>query len=472
MKWTRKFSLLIAACWLCAAGSAWTRPADPNDWPTFGWNSARTSAPGTSMGVTAADLASFRRQRVEIDGTVDAAPIYLHGVEVAGATHDVFFLTTTYGKTLAIDADSGHTLWAYTPPAYERIAGSYRITNSTPVAGPDRRYLYAAAPDGMIRKLAVADGRVAWQTAISMLPRREKITAPLSYSQGRIIALTGGYIGDAPPYQGHVAVLDAHSGKLLHVWNALCSGRRQLLDPSSCPESGAAIWGRAGAVIDPDTGNLYVATGDGRWDGRRYWGDAVIELDPTGARMLGNFTPQDTDALDRSDTDLGSTSPALLGTGLVAQGGKDALIRVLAWQRMRGSTPHRGGASAHVSTPSGGRLFTALAVWHRGPETWLFAADGGGTAAWRVESGNLREQWHNEHAGTSPVVADGLLYAYDPGGGLRIYDADTGRERITLPCGRGHWNSPIVVDGRVALPEGNANDHRTSGVFDIWRSPP
>ena len=27
----------------------------------------------------------------------------------------------------------------------------------------------------------------------------------------------------------------------------------------------------------------------------------------------------------------------------------------------------------------------------------------------------------------------------------------------------------VVVDGRVALPEGNANDHATSGVLDIWR---
>ena len=40
----------------------------------------------------------------------------------------------------------------------------------------------------------------------------------------------------------------------------------------------------------------------------------------------------------------------------------------------------------------------------------------------------------------------------------------------TLDAGPGHWNSPIVVDGRVALPEGNANDHRTTGVLDILAS--
>jgi hypothetical protein len=60
---------------------------------------------------------------------------------------------------------------------------------------------------------------------------------------------------------------------------------------------------------------------------------------------------------------------------------------------------------------------------------------------------------------------------YDPGGGgLRVYQAHTGALVAALTCG-GHWNSPIVTDGRIALPEGNANDHATSGVLDIWRLP-
>src|SRR3989454_4093098 len=38
-------------------------------------------------------------------------------------------------------------------------------------------------------------------------------------------------IGDASPYQGHVAILDAANGKLLHVWNSLCSDRPGIEDP-------------------------------------------------------------------------------------------------------------------------------------------------------------------------------------------------------------------------------------------------
>jgi len=63
------------------------------------------------------------------------------------------------------------------------------------------------------------------------------------------------------------------------------------------------------------------------------------------------------------------------------------------------------------------------------------------------------------------------LFVYDPRGGLNVYGATTGRLISTLPCGAGHWNSPIVADGRIALPEGNANSHATSGVLDIWRLP-
>jgi hypothetical protein len=49
-----------------------------------------------------------------------------------------------------------------------------------------------------------------------------------------------------------------------------------------------------------------------------------------------------------------------------------------------------------------------------------------------------------------------------------VYEATSGKPIATLPCGPGHWNSPIVVQGRIILPEGNANDHATSGVLDIW----
>ena len=440
------------------------------DWTTFGWDVGRSSAPNVATGLGMDRVGSLSLQQVALDGTVDGSAIYLRGAIIKGSAHDAFFVTTTYGRTLAIDADTGKVLWEYTPASYGELAGTYRITNASPVADADRTSIYAAAPDGMIRKLAVADGRVAWATAITRRADREKIASPLSFFHGRVIAATDGYIGDEPPYQGHVAVLDAATGSLPHVWNSLSSDRHELLDPASVPESDSGIWGRAGVVIDDSTGTMFVATGNGTWDGRINWGDAVIELDPDATRILGNYTPTNTEQLDAEDADLGSSSPVLLGGGLVAQGGKDHVIRVLDWSTMRGTAPHRGGEASTVPTPSGNRLFTAPATTRIAGATWLFAADNGATAAWTLEGAALRPRWQAQSAGTSPVVADGMLFVYDPHGGLRIYAATTGKLVATLSCGAGHWNSPIVADGRIALPEGNANSHLTRGILDIWRT--
>jgi hypothetical protein len=445
--------------------------APSHDWTRFGWDARRSNDDPNATGITAANVGSLRRQQVRLPGTVDSSAIYLHGVTIGGGTHDAFFVTTTYGITLAIDASSGQILWRWTPPRYSSWAGSAQITTATPVADPSRRWIYAASPDGRIQKLTVAGGHAVWRRSITKLPSKEKIASSLNLADGHVIATTGGYIGDAPPYQGHVVIIDAKSGRLLHIWNSLCSNRRRLIVPSSCPASDSAIWGRAGAVVVPRSGNLLVATGNAPWNGRTNWGDAVAVLSPN-AKLIGNYTPTNTAQLNETDLDLGSTSPVYLTPTLIAQGGKDGRIRLLSLPRLRGTAAHKGRELQIVSTPSGVDLFTAPAVWRNGKRVWLIAADGGATQAWSLRGGRLHSVWRVDHAGTSPVIAGGLLWVYDPGGGgLRVYRPVSGKLIATLSAGSGHWNSPIATDGRVALPEGDANQHSTSGVLDIWRLP-
>ena len=243
------------------------------------------------------------------------------------------------------------------------------------------------------------------------------------------------------------------------------------MEPRSCPQSDSAIWGRAGAVIDPGSANILVATGNANWNGKIDWGDALIELNPDATKILGNYTPANTEALNDRDLDLGSTSPVLLGQDLLAQGGKDGKIRLLSRKSIAGSEPHKDHEVQIVSTPSGTDLFTQPAVWQHDGQTWMFAADNGGTAAWALEDGKLRQKWKNDTGGTSPFEAGGLLFVYARSGGLNVYQAASGKRVATLPCGPGHWNSPIVLQGKIILPEGNANDRATSGVLDIWSLP-
>lgn len=441
------------------------------DWPMFGGDLQSSSANPEPTGITPTNVARLSRRQVRLDGVVDASAIYLHGAVVRGTSRNVIFVTTSYGKTIAVDADNADLLWEYTPPSYPELVGTRQFTNSTPVADADRQFIYAASADGDIQKLAVSDGQLVWRTAITELPRREKMDSPLKIDRGHIIAVTAGYIGDASPYQGHVALLDAASGKLLQVWNSLCSNRPVLMQPSSCGQSGSAIWGRAGAVIDAADGHIFIATGNGDWNGRTDWGDAVIELSADATQMLGNYTPSNTAELNDLDRDLGSSSPVLLG-GALAQGGKDGKIRLVGLEALAGTTPHQDHELQTVATPSGTDLFTQPAVWQHAGQTWMFAADNGGTAAWQLQNGALHEQWRNGTGGTSPFLADGLLFAYAPDGGLNVYDAASGKRIATLPCGPGHWNSPIVVDGKIVLPEGDANRRAASGVLDIWSLPP
>ena len=438
------------------------------NWARFGYDAARSNTGPARTGITAANVGKLRRQQVRLPGTADSSPIYVRGVRVKGRARDVFFLTTSYGITVAVDARSGKILWRFVPRGYSSWAGSDQITNSSPIADPSRRYLYAEAPNGRVYKLTVAGGAVVWSVSITKLPAREKLGTPLNFSRGLVIATTGGYLGDAPPYQGHVVTI-TRRGRIVHVWNSLCSDRHRLITPSSCPQSDSAIWARSGAAVVPGSGNLLVATGNARFDGRRYWGDSALMLTPNASRLLRNWTPRNHEELNSGDVDLGSTAPAILGPTFAAQSGKDGLIRLLRLPQLGGALGRTGGELQTISAPGGSGVFSAIAVSHRGGTTRMFVGTDSGVWGYVLSGGRLEVAWRRGEAGTSPVVAGGLLYAYNPNGGLNVLNPETGAVVARLPAGGGHWESPIVTDGRIALPEGDANDHRTSGVLNIYR---
>jgi outer membrane protein assembly factor BamB len=387
-------------------------------------------------------------------------------------------MTTTYGRTLGLDAATGEELWRFTPSTYDRVKGSAQITTTSPVADPSRDAVYAASPDGVIHKLSVADGtEVAtggWPVSITRDATHEKIPSALNLDGADVLATTGGYIGDAPPYQGKVVAIDRATGTIAHVFNSLCSNRRQVIQPSSCSASDSAIWGRGGAVVAPGTHRIYVATGNAPFNGSTNWGDSVLELTRGAAALRRHYTPATQADLNATDADVGSASPALLPSGrgrrpaFVLQGAKDNRLRLLSLRRsLHGTTggagTRLGGEVQVLPQPGGQNLVSAPLVLHRGSRTEVVVATPGGTAAYRLQGGRLKALWSKPAGGTSPVVAGGLLYVYDPAGALAVYRPASGAlvKRFSVPGG--HWNSPIVAGGRVYVPTGDANDHATSG---------
>jgi hypothetical protein len=451
------------------------------DWPEFGLDPQRSNSSERATGITAANVGRLRRITVSVGGTVDSSPIYLHRVTAAGGPHNVTIVTTTYGKTVAIDADAGRVLWTFTPAGYHGWAGSSQITTTSPIADPGRLFVYAASPNGLIHKLSIADGGEvrsgSWPASVTRDASHEKLAAALNIDGPYVVATTGGYFGDAPPYQGHVILIDRTSGRRRSIFNTLCANRRELLQPSSCGASDSAIWARSGAVIEPGGRRILISTGNGPWNGTTNFGDSVLELTYPGLGLRQSFTPVNQSGLSASDTDLGSSAPALLGGDRIAIAGKDGILRVLALSRLDGRAPaggvgrrHRlGGEAQRLGIPGGGQLFGAPAVWRAGTSSTMFLADENGTAAYVLRGGRLLQAWQNGKPGTSPVMAGGLLYVYEPsGGGIYVYRPGSPRPIAKLGGEAGHWNSPIVVDGHVVEPEGNANDHQLSGRLELF----
>jgi outer membrane protein assembly factor BamB len=461
------------------------RSVPDGDWPQFDYDARRDGVGPAHTGINAGNVHGLKRRIVRLDGLVDSSAIALHSVRVRGRSRDVLVVTTTYGRTIALDARTGAKLWEFVPPGIHSYEGSAQITTASPSADPGRTAVYASAPDGVVRKLSLASGSVEWARSVTFDPTHEKLASPPTVSGNELVVVTDGYLGDAPPYQGHVVTIDRASGRIEHVFNTLCSDRHRLIVPRSCPASDSAIWGRAGAMIEPGTHRILVATGNAPFDGSTDWGDSVLELSPDAATLEHNWTPADQAQLNGTDGDLGSSTPALLppsgGRRLAVQGGKDGQLKLLDLDRLDGTTgpagPRTGGELQRIGSPGGGEVLPQPAVWRHRGRTYLFVADASGTGAYVLDGGasqpRLAGKWSNGTPGTSPVIAGGLLYVYDESGGhLNVLAPASGRTIASLPAPAGHWNSPIVVGGRVVLPVGGSPVERDiSGVLYVYHLP-
>ncbi|HZL54681.1 MAG TPA: PQQ-binding-like beta-propeller repeat protein [Solirubrobacteraceae bacterium] len=442
-RWRAALAVLVAALGLGAHALASSRSASAAPasrltvWPEFGLNPQRSDATAKPTGITAANVGHLAGRTVALPGTVDSSPIYLHGADVGGARHDAAFMTTDYGITIALDTSSGRILWRFRPPGLHKWLGSGQITTASPILDPGHRFLYATSPNGVVHKLSVATGREqpGWPVSITPLPEREKLTASLNISGGYLLASTGGYFGDAPPYVGHLAAISLARHRIAHVFNTLCADRDTIIAPASCSASDSAILSRSGPVVEPGGQRVLIATGNAPYNGTTDFGDSVIELTLPALKLRQAYTPTNHAELNSSDTDLGSGSPA-----------------------------RTGGELQTLPIPGGGQIFTTPAVWQH----LLFVADGGGTGAFRVSGKRLTQVWENGTPGTSPILAGGLLYVYNPGGSLVVYRPASGKVIATLQAAAGHWNSPIVVDGHILIPTGDDNDHATSGSIQIY----
>jgi outer membrane protein assembly factor BamB len=445
-----------------------TTTANDTDWVRFDYDAAHSGNAPATQTISAATVRKLHQLwHAHLAGVADSAPVYLHALTFPDRSRrDVLYVTTRDGTLIALDAGTGHALWSVHTKGPE-------YTTAAPAADPSRRYVYFYGLDGFVHKVGAVDGKEVkaggWPVRITAIPAREKGSAPLSIADGRLYAAVSTYAPEVPPNQGHLVVIDLANAST-HVFNAVCSNIKHLLAAHECAASGAGIWGRGTAAVDPATGDVFVSTANGPYDGHVNWGDSVLELSADGTHVVDSYTPADQAKLDAANWDLGSTAPALLpripGSKtplLLVQGGKDGVLRLLNRRNLsgKGGPGHVGGELQTIDKPAC-TMFTQPAVWQQPGHgaTWVVTADLCGVTGYRVVTDRhrdtrLRQAWHLPVVTTSPVLANGVLFAssngallaLDPRSGKNLWSSAQASALGTL-AGI-HWESPIIVGGRV-----------------------
>jgi hypothetical protein len=461
------------------------------DWLQFNGDAQHSGNNTLETRITPENVAGLQQLfQVNLPGVADSSPVYLHGVQTAQGTKNLVFVTTMGGSIVALDAATGAQVWTQQYGANGcliNLGSRTCYTTSSPAIDPNRRYVYSYGLDGYVHKYQVGDGLEikggGWPELTTTKPFNEKGSSSLNIATAPdgtsyLYASNSGYYGDRGDYQGHLTTINLANGKQ-RVFNSLCSNQTEHFAqrPASpdCANVQSGIWSRPAAVYDPDTHKIYVVTGNGHFDPNLHiWGDTVFALNPDGSGANGSpldsYTPGNFDQLDVTDDDLGTTAPAILPAPqgskvrrLALQSGKDGLLRLLNLDNLsgQGSPGHTGGEVGQViPLPQGDGVFTQPAVWVNPADhtTWAFIASDSGISGFKLAvdgSGTpqLEEQWTRPAGGTSPVVANGVLF-YASYGGISALDPLTGNPVWGDPKVAGfHWESPIVANGVLYITD-------------------
>ncbi len=464
----------------------------PAVWPQFNFDAQHSGYNPFETALGANNVSGLTQLfQATLPSIADGAPAFLPGVATPQGTKDLLFLTTKAGHILAVDAHSGTLVWShqYGPGTCKVNNGSNACyTTSSPAIDPNLLFVYSYGLDGAVHKYAVGDGTETatggWPETTTLKGFDEKGSSALSVgtssSTSYLWATNGGYPGDQGDYQGHVTAIRLSDGAQ-NVFNANCGDQTVhfVHSPGSpdcyAPNSTStlvqsAIWAREGVVYEPHLDRIFMATGNGPFDGGNVsapnhdWGDTVFSLHPDGTgsagRPLDTYTPTNFQQLNSGDLDLGSTAPALLpssyaGGILAVQSGKDADLRLINLSNLsgQGGPGHVGGELQLLAVPQGGAVFSSPAVWQNPVDgsTWCFVATGNGISALKLIFTNgvpsLSTQWTKTPGGTSPILANGVLYVASSSN-LRALNPSTGAPIwSTGQIGGIHWESPIVING-------------------------
>jgi fibronectin type 3 domain-containing protein len=271
-----------------------------------------------------------------VDGYLYATPLYVANFNIGGQTRNVVFAATEHDSVYAFDADSSSCLQLWhrnflssgvtTVPAADTgetgdLVPEIGIT-STPVINPSTNTIYVVAKTKETVGSGCSSGNPCYVHrlhALDLTTGAEKFSGPVVLSapnfvplfhlQRPALLLNNGTVyigfgshGDHNTWQGWLMAYNATTLAQQWVWHST--------DPTSGNNEGA-IWGSGNGPALDASGNIYVETGNGVFDGINNFSDSVVKLSPAGAR-LDFFTPFDQAVMQQNDIDLGSSGPIIL----------------------------------------------------------------------------------------------------------------------------------------------------------------
>jgi hypothetical protein len=327
-----------------------------------------------------------------VDGYIQAQPLYMYGLSINGGTHNVVFVATLNNSVYAIDADSGAQLWQINlgipvPSITEACSGVTGFNQigilSTPVIDSSTNTMYLTS-----KTYGTGTGPAAYSLhALDVTTGLEKfngpatITAssgtltftPLQYIQRPALLLSSGtvYLG----FGSNGCDLNAR-GWLLAYSAANLQQQPAVMTMQPDNSYGSSLWQAGVGPAADSNGNVYLSTANGLFNySANDLGDSVLKLslNGTGGFIVDDsFTPFDQANMAANDLDLGSAGPILLPyqTGsntpnLMVASGKDADIYLINADSMGGYNPTDNSQIVqYIPNALAGELFGAPLYWN------------------------------------------------------------------------------------------------------------
>jgi outer membrane protein assembly factor BamB len=408
--------------------------AAAGDWSTYHRDNART---GVAAGLAPLGTLS-PAWTATLDGAVYGQPLIV-GDRVFAATEN----DTVYG----LDAATGAVAWSAhvgTPmPRSALPCGNIDplgIT-STMVYDPATNLLFALAErsgaEHVLVSIDATSGQIREQRAAEP-PLGDRIAhqqrAALNLLNGEVYIAYGGLAGDCGNYIGSVVSLPTTGAATPNSY-AVPTSRE------------GGIWATGGATVIG--GNLVYAVGNGESTSGAYDGsDSVIALTPQ-LQLADLFAPSTWAADNAADLDLGSMTPAQIGSYVFAAGKRGTGYTLNA--------DHFGQIGGQVAQASVCRAFGGSALnadTATGADT-VYVPCSDGVRAVRIDSaGQMQVLWHGPSgAHGSPVVGGGAVWVIDYDAGvLYALDPATGATLQQLSVGIApHFASPSLALDRAYI---------------------